>query len=101
MHNEVGIVHRDLKPENILLDKNLNVKIADFGFASYKKIKTLETYRGTKTYMAPEIKEEKVYDGRKSDIFSLGVILYILVHGIFPFGEAKKEDCYYNLIIEE
>jgi serine/threonine protein kinase len=53
--------------------------VSDFGFATYKKINKLQSYRGTKVYMPPEIKEEKVYDGRKADMFSLGVILFILV----------------------
>ena len=50
--------------------------------------------------MAPEIREEKVYDGRQVDIFALGVILFVLVLGIFPFTEAKKEEENYKLIIE-
>ena len=73
------VVHRDLKLENILVDDGLNLKIADFGFATYKKIGKLKSYRGTKTYMAPEIKEGKTYDGRQADIFSAGVILFIMV----------------------
>lgn len=72
-------MHRDLKLENILVDDGLTIKVADFGFATYKKINKLKSYRGTKTYMAPEIKEGKVYDGRQSDIFSVGVILFIIV----------------------
>ena len=59
-----GVVHRDLKLENILVDDELNLKVADFGFATYKKINKLQSYRGTMTYMAPEIKEGKVYDGK-------------------------------------
>lgn len=51
------------------------------------------------TYMAPEIKEGKTYDGAKIDIFSVGVILFILVQGIFPFKEARKEEYFYNLIL--
>ena len=94
------MVHRDLKLENILVDENLNLKVADFGFATYKKIGKLQSYRGTKTYMAPEIKEGKVYDGRKADMFSAGVILFIMVQGIFPFSEAKKSEYYYKLIVE-
>merc|ERR1719364_469789 len=71
-----GVVHRDLKLENILVDDHLNLKIADFGFATYKKIDRLKSYRGTMTYMAPEIKEGKVYNGKQIDIFSTGVILF-------------------------
>lgn len=59
-----GVVHRDLKLENILVDDNMSLKVADFGFATYKKINKLSSYRGTMTYMAPEIKEGKVYDGK-------------------------------------
>lgn len=62
MHN-LRCVHRDLKLENILVDSDLNLKIADFGFACYKSIDNLKSYRGTMTYMAPEIKEGKTYDG--------------------------------------
>ena len=92
------VAHRDLKLDNIMVDENLNLKVADFGFATYRKIGALNTYTGTKTYMAPEIKEFKVYDGRKTDMFSAGVILFIMVQGIFPFNEAIKEDYYWNLL---
>merc|ERR1719375_131117 len=94
-----NVVHRDLKLENILVDDNLNLKVADFGFATYKKINKLKSYRGTMTYMAPEIKEGKQYDGRQIDVFSTGVILFIIVQGIFPFKEAKKDEYFYNLLL--
>lgn len=51
------------------------------------------------TYMAPEIKEGKTYDGKQIDMFSTGVILFIIVQGIFPFKEAKKDEYFYNLIL--
>ena len=57
-HNQ-QVVHRDLKLENILVDDDLNLKVADFGFACYKNIDALKSYRGTMTYMAPEIKQGK------------------------------------------
>jgi serine/threonine protein kinase len=98
MHNK-RVVHRDLKLENILVDDKLNLKIADFGFACYKSIDSLKSYRGTMTYMAPEIKEGKVYKGTQVDLFSLGVILFIVVQGIFPFKEARKEEYFYNLLL--
>lgn len=92
------VVHRDLKLENILVDDQLNLKIVDFGFASYKNIDCLKSYRGTMTYMAPEIKEGKQYKGTEVDLFSFGVILFIIVQGIFPFKEARTEEYFYNLL---
>jgi len=97
LHNK-NIVHRDIKLENILVDTDLNVKMADFGFSTDKNINKLKSYRGTFTYMAPEIKEYNYYDGRETDIFSLGVILFILVVGFFPFKEAMRDEFYYSLI---
>lgn len=98
MHQR-SVVHRDLKLENILIDDNLSLKVADFGFACYKNIDKLNSYRGTMTYMAPEIKEGKQYKGTQVDMFSIGVILFIIVQGIFPFKEARKEEFFYNLLL--
>lgn len=77
--SSMKIAHRDLKLENILVDCDLNLKIADFGYASFQKTDMLSSYRGTFTYMAPEIKEGKQYVGSQVDIFSSGVILFILI----------------------
>ena len=99
MHSR-RVVHRDLKLENILVDDNLNLKLADFGFACYKNIDSLKSYRGTMTYMAPEIKEGKMYKSQNVDMFSIGVILFIIVQGIFPFKEARKEEYFYNLLLQ-
>lgn len=92
------VSHRDLKLENILVECDLTLKIADFGYASFQKVDLLSSYRGTFTYMAPEIKEGKEYNGLKVDLFSTGVILFILVKGIFPFKEARKEEFFFNML---
>jgi 5'-AMP-activated protein kinase catalytic alpha subunit len=93
------VAHRDLKLENIMIDDKLNLVIGDFGFATFKHVHQLSSYRGTKTYMAPEIKAGKTYDGKQTDMFSLGVILFIIVQCLFPFAEARSDDYYYNLLL--
>ena len=84
-----NIAHRDLKPENILLDKELNVKIADFGMAAWQN-GMLRTSCGSPHYAAPEIVQGYAYNGSAADIWSCGVILYALLAGKLPFDH---EDC--------
>lgn len=91
------VAHRDLKPENLLLlskDDDSTVKIADFGFA--KKVQeqnSLTTQCGTPGYVAPEILEGTPYDER-ADMWSVGVILYILLGGYPPFIENNQRDLF-------
>jgi serine/threonine protein kinase len=102
MHKR-GIAHRDIKLENVLVDsRDMTLKVADFGYAAQGLSETqqLRSYRGTFTYMAPEIKEGRAYDGKKADLFSAAVVLFILVRGIFPFKEARKEEYFYNLLCQ-
>lgn len=95
----MNIIHRDLKPENMILDKNLNLHLLDFGFASNENIHFKDEYRGTAYYMAPEIRRGETYDGKQIDVFSLGVIIFALVAGLFPFGQANPNDTYYKCFI--
>jgi eukaryotic-like serine/threonine-protein kinase len=85
-----GVVHRDLKPENIMVDADDNVKLIDFGIASDTGAKRL-TYAnltaaiGTPNYISPEQVKGKRGDGR-SDIYSMGIILYEMLTGKLPFN---------------
>jgi len=88
----LGVVHRDLKPSNIMIDKDGNARIMDFGIARSLKTKGITgagVMIGTPEYMSPEQVEAKEVDQR-SDIYSLGVILYEMVTGRIPFqGETS------------
>eukprot|EP00457_Paulinella_chromatophora_P001783 gb/GEZN01001785.1/.p1 GENE.gb/GEZN01001785.1/~~gb/GEZN01001785.1/.p1 ORF type:complete len:850 (-),score=114.96 gb/GEZN01001785.1/:280-2772(-) len=81
-----GICHRDLKPENLLLTETNAIKIADFGLAHLMKPgQKLDTACGSPHYISPEIVDGKEYDGKKADVWSLGVILFALTAGYLPF----------------
>ena len=97
--HESGIVHRDIKPENILIDKDMNLKLIDFGYAANKNISELTSFCGTPTFMAPEILRRDFYKGKEVDIFALGVTLFWLMFGGFPFEEAKREDEIYAQLL--
>ena len=88
-----SVVHRDLKAENLLLDHEGNIKLADFGFSNYYKVGAfLDTWCGSPPYAAPELFEGRQYDGPRADIWSLGVMLYVLVSGSLPFDGQTLQD---------
>ncbi|GMY09067.1 CBL-interacting serine/threonine-protein kinase 9 [Fagus crenata] len=88
-----GVYHRDLKPENLLLDSYGVLKVSDFGLSAFaqqvREDGLLHTACGTPNYVAPEVLNDKGYDGTASDIWSCGVILFVLMAGYLPFDEPN------------
>jgi len=79
------LVHRDIKPENLLLDEFNNIKLCDFGWCvRIEDDEQRKTFCGTYEYMAPEVINEEYYN-KSIDIWSLGILLYELLHGYSPF----------------
>lgn len=89
----LSIGHRDIKMENILYTKAGVIKLIDFGFAVQTKDK-LRTYCGTPTYMAPELVKKTNYFGADVDKWALGVLLYRMLTGIYPFRASKDRELF-------
>ncbi|KAF1836021.1 Pkinase-domain-containing protein [Decorospora gaudefroyi] len=91
--HRINIHHRDLKPENILLDRDtMTVKLVDFGMAALQPVgKKLTTPCGSPHYAAPEVIKTISYDGAKADVWSCGVILYVLLTGTPPFNYSGDD----------
>ncbi|VDO21985.1 Protein kinase domain containing protein [Brugia malayi] len=86
------VVHRDIKCENILLDSCENVKITDFGFARLLKIgEKSKTFCGSRAYLAPEIIRAQPYDGYLSDMWSAGIVLYVMTTGMMPYDDKNVQ----------
>ena len=100
--HQAGVIHRDIKPSNIILDKNNRPKLLDFGLATIKgaqKLTETGSTLGTIGYMSPEQVEGKKTDQR-SDLFSLGVLLYELVTGTAPFKGEYQAATFYAIVHE-
>jgi 5'-AMP-activated protein kinase catalytic alpha subunit len=93
-----GVYHRDLKPENLLLDENETLKVSDFGLSALAESKRqdglLHTACGTPAYVAPEVLSRKGYNGAQADVWSCGVILFVLAASYLPFHERNLIEMY-------
>jgi 5'-AMP-activated protein kinase catalytic alpha subunit len=98
-----GIVHRDLKPENLLLNDKNKLKIIDFGLSNYffpdSEKNLLKTPCGSPCYAAPEMVSGNNYNGFKTDIWAIGIILYAMLVGYLPF-EDNDNDILFQKILE-
>lgn len=95
--NSINICHRDLKPENIMIDaKTLRIKLLDFGLSSYFDNKTLVSPVGTPYYVSPEVLKGKY--NKECDMWSVGVITYILLTGTPPFQGDSLPDIYREIM---
>lgn len=103
--HSVGVIHRDLKPENLLLSTDqadASIKIVDFGMATMGATKVTQARVGTAYYIAPEVIDPQKFGGgsydEKCDVWSLGVILYILLTGTPPFWGENDDDILNQII---
>ncbi|KZV25779.1 hypothetical protein F511_04840 [Dorcoceras hygrometricum] len=93
-----GVFHRDLKPENMLVDENGDLKVSDFGLSAItEQVRPdglLHTLCGTPAYVAPEILTRRGYDGARIDVWSCGVVLFVLTAGFLPFNDPNLMNMY-------
>ncbi|KAK4792460.1 hypothetical protein SAY86_022895 [Trapa natans] len=100
-----GVYHRDLKLENLLLDVYGRLKISDFGLSAFsrqvREDGLLHTSCGTPNYVAPEVLNDQGYDGATADLWSCGVILFVLLAGYLPFDDSNLMNLYKKISAAE
>lgn len=96
--HSLRVVHRDIKLDNVLLDRHGCVKIIDFGFAvAIPQGQKLKIFCGTPSYIAPEIISGQPY-AFPGDVWALGVLLYVMLAGRFPFKASTQRELYRRIV---
>ncbi len=91
-------MYRDLKPENLLLDADGHIKICDFGLSKEEvSDDTVKSICGTPEYLAPEVIQRKTY-GKAVDWWSLGTLVYEMIHGLPPFYDVNRQSMYHKIL---
>ncbi len=91
LHDQ-NITHRDIKIDNLLLDRNLDLKLIDFGLSTkYRDDRLLSQPCGTVVYAAPEVLDCREYHGMLADVWSSGIVLFGMLSGFLPFGDPDDE----------
>ncbi|XP_068660617.1 CBL-interacting protein kinase 1-like [Aristolochia californica] len=100
--HDKGVFHRDLKLENVLVDAKGNIKISDFGLSAlpqhFRNDGLLHTTCGSPNYVAPEVLANRGYDGATSDLWSCGVILFVILTGYLPFDDKNLAILYQKIL---
>jgi serine/threonine protein kinase len=95
LHDKKHVCHRDIKRTNILSDKNGNIRLIDFGLSRYYE-QNMKTICGSTQYMAPEVLQGNPYS-QQCDIWSVGILIYVMVTGEHPFNSNSKEQMIFDI----
>jgi serine/threonine protein kinase len=97
LHHQ-GIAHNDLKPENVIIDANGTAKLIDFGYAKTNTLAGDDEKSGSLMYAAPELFTHGWYQTQKADIWSLGIVLYVMATASFPFGGRSDREISHQIL---